>query len=216
IYNAVDWAQLRTDVGRDEARSSLGLPSDAPVAGVIARLTAQKGHAHLFNALGQTPELASTHLVVIGDGDLRDRLQQRVDSLGLASRVHFVGARRDLGTLLRAMDVFVLPSLWEGLPLSLLLAMGAGVPVVASSVGGVPEVVEDQRTGLLVPPGDERTLAKALTRVITDPALGRQLADAARPTIAPRFGVDRYVASVAALYDRLLAKAATRHSTFDI
>jgi glycosyltransferase involved in cell wall biosynthesis len=208
IYNAVDWAQLKTTIGRDEMRASLNVPCDRPVAGVIARLTEQKGHQYLFDAIAQTPELAGLHLLVIGDGDLGDHLRRRVDALGLSSRVHFLGARRDLGDLLSAMDVFVLPSLWEGLPLSLVLAMGAGVPIVATNVAGVPEVVEDGRTGLLVPSADEAALGRAVGRLVTDPALARRLADAARATVRPRFGIDGYVASVVALYDRLLNEQA--------
>jgi glycosyltransferase involved in cell wall biosynthesis len=209
IYNAVDWAQLRTSVGGDETRRSLGIPSGGTVAGIIARLTEQKGHVYLFDALARTPELGTTHLIVVGDGDLRDDLRRRVAELGLRSRVHFVGARRDLGDLLSAMDLFVLPSLWEGLPLSLVLAMGAGVPVVATSTAGVPEAVEDGLTGLLVPPGDAASLGCAMARLVTNPGLGRRLAEAARAAVVPRFGVDGYVASVAALYDRLLeARAA--------
>ena len=122
--------------------------------------------------------------------------------------MHFLGGRRDLGDLLSAIDMFVLPSLWEGLPLSLVLAMGAGVPVVSTTVGGVPEVVEDGRTGLLVPAGDAAALGGAVARLVTDPALGRRLADAARAEVLPKFGVDDYVAAVAGLYDRLLRERA--------
>jgi len=208
IYNAVDWAQLHTTRTRDAIRGSLNVPVDRPVAGVIARLTEQKGHRYLLDALAGTPALAQVHLLVVGDGDLRDTLRARVEAAGLSSRVHFLGGRRDLGDLLSAIDMFVLPSLWEGLPLSLVLAMGAGVPVVSTTVGGVPEVVEDGRTGLLVPPGDAAALGVAVARLVTDPALGRRLADAARAEVLPKFGVDDYVASVAGLYDRLLRERA--------
>jgi len=125
---------------------------------------------------------------------------------GLSSRVHFLGPRRDLGNLLAGMDVFVLPSLWEGLPLSMVLAMGAGVPVVATAVAGIPEVVDDGRTGLLVPPRDAAALGRALGRLLSDPDLRRQMSADARDAVLPRFGVDRYVDSVVTLYDRLLSQ----------
>jgi len=208
IYNAVDWAQLQTSKGRDEMRVSLGVPRDRPLAGVIARLTEQKGHVHLFDALARTPQLAGLDLIVVGDGELRDSLRQRVEALGLSSHVKFVGARRDLGDLLHAMDVFVLPSLWEGLPLSLVLAMGAGLPVVATTVAGVPEVVENERTGLLVPPADPMALGRALGRIVTDPRLARRLADNGRAVVLAKFGVDGYVSAVTRLYDRLLVEHA--------
>ena len=204
IHNAVDFSQARASVSRAEMRASLGVPADAPVAGVIARLTEQKGHRFLFEALAERPELSPVQLIVIGDGDSRDALRERADALGLTSRVHFLGARRDLGNLLGAMDVFVMPSLWEGLPLSLMLAMSASLPVVATAVAGIPEVVDDDRTGVLVPPGDPAALGAALGRVFGDAALRERLGRDARNSVLPRFGVDRYVESIVALYDRLL------------
>src|SRR6185295_6778990 len=124
------------------------------------------------------------------------------------SRVHFLGVRRNVGDMLNAIDVFVLPSLWEGLPLALILAMGAGVPVVATRVAGVPEVVEDGRTGLLVPPADAEALGRAVAHLVTDPAAGRRLADNARQAVLPRFGVEGWVATTTALYDRLMTATA--------
>jgi glycosyltransferase involved in cell wall biosynthesis len=206
IYNAVDWSQLDTTVSRDDLRASLGLARDAKVAGVIARLTEQKGHRFLFEAMGRA-RLADVHLLVVGDGELREVLQQDAARRGLTARVHFLGARRDLGNLLGAMDVFVLPSLWEGLPLSLVLAMGAAVPVVATDVAGIPEVVQHEHTGLLVPPADGPALGVALERLFEDPGMRARMAQRARTTVLPRYGVDGYVSAVTALYERLLAGA---------
>ena len=213
IYNAVDFTQAQPTTSRAAVRTALGVPADVPVAGVIARLTEQKGHRFLFDALASRPELSNVHLLVIGGGELRDALEQRAGVLGLTPRVHFLGARRDLGDLLAAMDVFVMPSLWEGLPLSMVLAMGAGVPVVATAVAGIPEVVDDGRTGLLVAPGDGVALGAALARLFTDGALRAQLGRDARASVLPRFGVDKYVESIVALYDRLLNGRAPRAIT---
>src|SRR5262249_43197641 len=116
IYNAVDFRQSEATVPRDVIRGSLRVPADALVAGVIARLTEQKGHRFLFEALAAHPDLANVHLLIVGGGELLDDLTRRADALGLARRVRFLGPRRDLGNLLGAMDVFVMPSLWEGLP----------------------------------------------------------------------------------------------------
>ena len=204
-YNAVDWSQLQTTLGRDEMRLSLGIPNDAALAGIIARLTEQKAHRVLFEAMARHAALANVHLLVIGDGDLREDLHRLAASLGLQSRVHFAGARRDLGNVLASIDVFVMPSLWEGLPLSLVLAMGAGLPVVATAVAGIPEVVVNGERGLLVAPGDVDGLAAALARVFGDAGERARLGEAARAFVRPRFGVDGYVRSITALYDRLLA-----------
>jgi glycosyltransferase involved in cell wall biosynthesis len=206
IYNAVDWSQLDTTVDRAAMRATLGVPPDVPVAGIIARLTEQKAHRVLFEALARTPALAALHLLVVGDGELRDELRALASRLQLGSRVHFLGARRDLGNLLNAVDVFVMPSLWEGLPLSMVLAMGAGLPVVATRVAGIPEVVKHDETGLLVSPGDPVPLAAALARLVTEPALGVRLGKAAQDFVRPRFGVDGYLRSITDLYDRLLSE----------
>ena len=205
IYNAVDWSQLDTTRDRAGIRAEIGVPADAPAAGIIARLTEQKAHRVLFEAMTLRPELNRLHLIVVGDGDLRDDLQSRAARLGLSARIHFVGPRRDLGNLLGAVDMFLMPSLWEGLPLSLVLAMGAGLPVIASRVAGIPEVVHDGESGLLVNPGDARQLADAMARVLDDDSLRLQMSQRARAFVRPRFGVDRFVASTTALYDRLLA-----------
>jgi len=205
IYNAVDWSQLQTTMAPEEFRASVGAPADAPVAGIIARLTEQKAHRVLFDAMARHSGLSRLHLLVVGDGELRDDLRGRVEALGLQGRVHFLGARRDLGNILAGIDVFVMPSFWEGLPLSLVLAMGAGLPVVATSVAGIPEVVQDGVSGLLVPPDDTAALGDALARVISDKTSSVAMGEAARAYVRPRFGVDGYMSSITALYDRLLA-----------
>lgn len=205
IYNAVDWAQLQTTMTREQVRASCGIPAAAPVAGILARLTEQKAHHHLLEAMARTPALASLHLLIAGVGELRDDLQRRVESLGLQTRVHFLGMRRDVGNVLAAMDVFVLPSLWEGLPLAMVLAMGAGVPVVATAVAGVPEVVKHGERGLLVSPGDVDGLGAALARILGDAPERAAFGAAARAFVRPRFGADQFVRSMTGLYDRLLA-----------
>jgi glycosyltransferase involved in cell wall biosynthesis len=210
IYNAVDWSQLRQTMAPGALRASVGIPAGAPLAGIIARLTEQKAHRYLFDAMAATPGLKSLQLLVVGDGELREELRARVDGLGLSSRVHFLGARRDLGDLLAAIDLFVMPSLWEGLPLSMVLAMGAGLPVVATRVAGIPEVVQDGVTGLLVPPADVPALGSALTRLVAGQELRQTLGAAAAAFVRPRFGVDGYVRAVTGLYDRLLAAEAGR------
>lgn len=205
IYNAVDWGQLAATTPRDAFLAAAEVPAGAPVAGIIARLTEQKAHTVLFDAMARTPALERLHLLTVGDGELRGMLESRVATLGLQSRVHFLGARRDLGNILSAIDVFVMPSLWEGLPLSMVLAMGAGLPVVASAVAGIPELVRPGDTGWLATPGDADGLGAALADVLADPARAHAIGANARDYVRPRFGVDGYVNKMAALYDRLLA-----------
>ena len=213
VYNAVDWRAITPTMPREQMRASLGLKPDARVAGVIARLTEQKGHRFLLQAL-TTGALADVQLIVVGDGDLRDALKAEAQDLGIASRVHFLGARRDLGDLLAAMDVFVMPSLWEGLPLSMILAMGAAMPVVVTEVAGIPEIVVDGESGWLVPAGNSLALATALADVFKDKARAAKIGRAARDFVLPRFGVDGYVKSIVSLYDELVRlKADTTRTT---
>ena len=203
VYNAVDWKSIQPSMPREQMRESLGLRPGAKVAGMIARLTEQTGHRYLFQAL-TTQALADVQLMVVGDGELREALLAEVQDLGIASRVHFLGARRDLGDLLAAMDVFVMPSLWEGLPLSMILAMGAAMPVVATEVAGIPEIVVDGESGWLVPAGNSLALATALADVFKDGARAAKIGKAARDFVLPRFGVDGYVKSVVGIYDELV------------
>ena len=214
VYNAVDWKSIEPTRSREQMRASLGIDQDARVAGVIARLTEQKGHRYLLEAL-TAPALADLHLIVVGDGELRETLSAGAQRLGVAGRVHFLGARRDLGDLLAAMDVFVMPSLWEGLPLSMILAMGAALPVVATAVAGIPEILESGTTGWLVPPADSAALTAALAGVFADRARAAAVGEAARRSVLPRFGVDGYVSSIVSLYDRLLAERASAISGTD-
>ena len=118
----------------------------------------------------------------------------------------FCGTRRDLGNLLPAMDVFALPSLWEGLPLALLLAMGAGRAVVATRLAGIPEVVTDGETGLLVEPGDVAGIGSALARVCGDAMLRARLGAAARGSVRERFGADAYSEAVTGIYEEFLGR----------
>jgi glycosyltransferase involved in cell wall biosynthesis len=203
LYNAVDWKSIQPARPRAEVRASLGLQPDAKVAGVIARLTEQKGLRFLLQAM-TTSALTDLQLLVVGDGDLRGALTAEADDLGIAPRVHFLGARRDLGDLLAAMDVFVMPSLWEGLPLSMILAMGAAMPIVATEVAGIPEIVVDGETGWLVPAGNSLALATALVDVFADRTRAARVGKAAREFVLPRFGVDGYVKSIVGLYDELV------------
>src|SRR5262249_32652436 len=148
-----------------DVRRELGIPLDRLVVGVIATLQDKKGHSVLLDAVARTPGLEHVWLMLVGDGALRGALEQHAASLGIRDRVTFCGTRRDLGDVLPAMDIFALPSLWEGLPLALLLAMGAGRPVVATNIAGIPEVVTDRQTGFLVPPGDVAAIGAALARL---------------------------------------------------
>ena len=168
-----------------------------------ARLHEQKGHTYLLEAAAQVPDAT---FVLAGDGPLRARLEARARELGVAERCIFLGHRSDIAELLAAADLFVLPSLYEGLPVSVLEAMAAGRPVVATAIGGTDEAVTHELTGLLVPPSDPGALASAIRRLRSDPALAGRLAAAGRERVEREFSSLATAGSVMRIYDELLGQ----------
>jgi glycosyltransferase involved in cell wall biosynthesis len=180
--------------GGREALEALGVPRAAPVVGNVAALTDHKDQATLVEAMrllrAQLPE---ARLVIAGEGELRPALETLVRRQGLDDRVVFAGFRRDLDCLLPAFSVFCLSSQLEGLGTSLLDAMSFGLPIVATSAGGIPEAVEDGVTGRIVPPREPAALARALAEVLGDRGRRRALGEAGRRRFLERFTADRMV-----------------------
>jgi glycosyltransferase involved in cell wall biosynthesis len=194
---------------RRSARAVLGVPEGVPVIGTAARLARQKGPLDLvraFAGLGRS----DAWLVWLGDGDLRGRVESLVAELGLSGRVVLAGDRSDVGSLLPAFDVFALASWWEGLPCSLVEAMCCGVPVVATAVNSVPELVVAGRTGLLARPGDPASLTVALRRMLEEPELAAGMAEEARRLIGQLYEPDRIGPELMDVYDTALRRAHTR------
>jgi glycosyltransferase involved in cell wall biosynthesis len=190
-------------LSRRDARAALALDDAAFVVGAAGRLEAVKGYAHLVAAVPAMAERApGLTVVLIGDGPERAALEDRARDAGAAGRVRFAGWRPEAWRLLPACDVFVQPSLDEGLGIAALEAMAAGVPVVASGVGGLAEIVQDGRTGLAVSPGDPGALAGAVGRLAGDAALRETLAAAGREAAAA-FDAGAWARRVAAVYDGL-------------
>lgn len=205
IYPGIDLIRFDTQERPPMVRCELGLPDRALVVGVVARLVVYKGHADLIAALPCILQAApTTRLVFIGDGPAASDLRQQVHELGLAEHVHFLGARRDIPRLLRAFDVFVLPSHQEGLGLAIIEAMAAGLPVVATRVGGIPEVVVEEETGLLVEPRNPPGLAEAIIQLLTNPRTRRQMSIKGRQRVEAYFTAQRTAANLTALYCHLL------------
>lgn len=171
---------------RAAARRLLGLPDDALVVGTVGRLASQKAPQDLVTAF-ETMGHPDAYCVWVGDGPLMAGTRKLLAARGLAGRFLLLGERHDVPDLLPAFDVFALSSRYEGLPCSIVEAMTCGVPVVATAVNAVPEVVIPGRTGLLVPPGAPKLLAKALAHVLDHPDEGARMAGAARENIGDRF-----------------------------
>jgi glycosyltransferase involved in cell wall biosynthesis len=196
---------------RTESRSRLGLAGDAFVIGAVGRLEAVKGHEVLLKAFAQLvagPDGAA-RLVLVGDGSQRARHETWVRSQGLEERVCFLGHLADPAPVYAAFDVLAVPSLNEGMGRVLVEAMASGVPIVASAVGGIPDLVQDGRTGLLVPPRAPRLLAHALSR-LRDRALRERLAAEALRSLPPELGVESMARRLLEIYRELLSEAGVR------
>src|SRR6266536_2128589 len=175
--------------------------TDRAIVLVTARLDKQKGHRYLLHAASLVPKAV---FVLVGDGPERASLEAQARALGLSDRVTFLGYRDDVGDLLTTCDLFVLPSLFEGLPLSVLEAMAAGKAVVATAIGGTDEAVDQGHTGLLVPPGDPVALAAAIEKVLSNPKLARRLAAAGKARVHEHFSADVMIQKVTNIYEEIL------------
>jgi glycosyltransferase involved in cell wall biosynthesis len=207
IYNGVDtneFAALDAQAAA-RARRAFGIPSGAPLVGTAGRLHRQKGFADLITALAQVREhFPAVRLLLVGDGELRGDLEAHAQALGLSEVVAFAGPRTDIPEILAGLDLFALPSLWEGLPNVVLEAMAAGLPVAATAVGGTPEVVVDGITGILVPPHDPGALARPITRLLRDPDLRCKMGQAGRERVERCFTVEQMIQRTQALYEDVL------------
>jgi glycosyltransferase involved in cell wall biosynthesis len=204
-------SELDTPLSREQARERLGLSGADLVLGVVGRLEEQKGQANLLAAL---PALRRTNpnlvVVLVGEGRRQEDLNRQVRELKLAGMVRFLGTRRDLPEIFRALDIFVQPSLWEGLPLALLKAMGAGLPVVATRVSGSREAIVDGVNGYLVAPGDPEALGRAIGKLCGRPESRRRLGDAARRTVAARYSLEAMLHRLEDLYLELQRRGNSR------
>ncbi|KYF79252.1 glycosyltransferase [Sorangium cellulosum] len=203
ILNGVD-----TDVFRPgeagAARARLGVPAAGYHVGCVARLSPEKDHATLLAAFARLREVrADAHLTLIGDGPVRPALEQQAARLGLEGAVTFTGTRGDVAELLPAFDVFALASLTEGISLTLIEAASAGLPIVATRVGGNPEIVQEGETGLLVSPGAPETLAAALEAVAVREDRA-EMGMRGRARMIERFGMDRMIRAYEDLYAEVL------------
>jgi glycosyltransferase involved in cell wall biosynthesis len=202
IRNGVDLRRYVPEARRP--RAVLGLPPGT-LLGHVARLDTAKDQPTLLHAFARVRRVHDgARLVIVGEGPQREALLRMTAELGLADRVHFLGARRDVSDLLPHFHAFVLSSIAEGLPLAMLESMACARPVIATSVGSIPDVIEHARTGLLVGPGDVEGIADAMAALLAGPAWAAALGLAARVAVAARFSFDLTLAGYDALYRRIL------------
>lgn len=205
ICNSVDIKRYERSVDKHAVRQQLGLETNTRLIATVATLKEQKGHRYLIDAAATiVPQHPDCHFLFVGDGKLRGKLQAQVRESGLSGNIHFLGSRRDVPDLLAASDLFVLPSLWEGLPMALIEAMAASMPVVATAVSGTVQVMIPGETGLVVPPGNSQMLAGAMIELLSDPARAQAMGIAAKQRVQAEFSAEKQANEHLALYRRLL------------
>lgn len=202
VPNGVDLERFHPCWPDETLRASLKIPAGAPVVGIVAALRPEKNHALFLEAAAHVlREIPNAHFLIVGDGPERPRLEAHSAALGLQHAVHFLGSRSDVPRLLPLMRAFALTSHMEANPVSILEAMACEVPVIAPAVGSIPEVIDDGRNGLLVPPGDAAATATRLCGLLKNRGAAETIGRAARETVVARWSIDRMVGG----YQDLLA-----------
>ena len=205
VPNSIDLEEFHPAVSADQVRNQLGVADNTPLVGSLAPLRPEKDLATFLRAAAAVSAVApEARFLLIGDGSERQKLESLAEDLGLSGRVLFLGDRNDVPDLLAALDVCVLSSLTESFPNAVLEAMAMGRAVVATNVGGIPELVEEGTTGYLVPPGDADAMARRILELLRDPAQRRAMGGAGRARVEREFTPARMKQKLEGLYDRLL------------
>lgn len=205
IYNGVDMLPPCDTEDVEQCRKELDLPTEHRIVGVVGNLYPVKGHQYLIASIPAVlAKCPKTTFVFAGRGQLEAELKGQVHQLGIDGQVRFLGLRQDIPRILALIDVFVLPSLSEGLSMAILEAMVSGKPVVATNVGGNPELVENGETGCLVPPKDSHALAERLVFLLTNSVRGSQFGRKGQLRAQGRFSLQTMVREYQALYDQCI------------
>ncbi len=202
IPNAVDTGLFDPSLGDDSMREKMGLKNSL-VVGTVGRLSPEKGQIDLLEAFREVSSHgAEIKLLIVGDGKLKDQLKDRAKDMGLEDKVIFAGKQTDMPSVYKCMDIFVLPSLTEGMPVALLEAMSMGLPNIATKVGAVPYVLDNDE-GRLVPPGDVKELSKSMLDMVKDASLRSCLGKRARAKVAERFSLNYSSEEYLGIYKRV-------------
>lgn len=204
IYNGID-VEGKNSLQMKNVKLPFDIETEDKLLVVVGRLHKQKGHSYLFHAISKVQnEVPKIKLLVVGEGEEENSLKYLAKSLDLTEQIIFAGLRHEIERILIMAEIFVLPSVWEGMPNALLEAMVAGKPVIATKVGGVPELVVHGETGILVPPEDVDALANAIKDLLNDTSKAQKLGEAARTQVEKHFTISKTVEETENLYQKLL------------
>lgn len=211
IHNGIDIYKYACLQDGSELRKMLNINTSTFVVGTVARLSPEKDQFTLIDAfLRVVNKIDDAKLVFVGDGILKDNLKSHAEKLGIPNKVMFLDFRDDVFNILPIFDVFVLSSLTEGISLTLLEAMAAALPIVATNVGGNPEVVIDGETGFFVPPKDPEKMAEAIMKILQNPELAKKMGEVGRKRVEEEFSLDRMIKEYEELYEECLVKKKRR------
>ena len=205
IYSGIDLS-LFTNKRNDEFRKELNLENDHLLLGSVGRLSNQKDPITMIEAFGIISKpFPNAHLALVGDGELKGKILEKIDQLKLNDRIHLTGNKNNPWSVYHSMDLFIMSSIYEGLGRSITEALSCGVPVVCTDVEGVPEIVRDNITGILVRPKDSNKLADAIIRTLNDMETAKKMAEEGRRFVNDNFDVNKMVNDIDSLYNTLLS-----------
>ncbi len=204
IYNGLDLELFSEASDREQVRARLGLEPHRPVVGTVARFAPQKGLQYFIDMVAcLEKQLPGIQYLVVGDGPLREKIESLAKSRGVREKITFTGFIADIPPILKAMDVFVLPSLSEGLGISVLEALACRRPIVATAVGGIPEIIANGENGLLVPPGSGSYLADGVAGLLNNPQLAQTLASRGFQQLEEKFSLQKMLKATEAIYHKV-------------
>lgn len=205
IHNVIDLDRFKNLSNTEDGKKYFGLSSNTKLVGTIGRLSIEKGQRYFLEAAAKVKEIyRDVKFVIVGDGPEMENLKRLAKRLNVAEEVIFTGWREDVGSLFSSLDIFVLPSLTEGLPTAVLEAFACSKPVVATHVGGVPEVVQHMKTGLLVPPRDSKKLAEAILFALRNPRIADSLGYQGHQLVCEKFSFEKIIGKVEEVYKSVL------------
>jgi len=204
IYNGIDVNNF-LNINGNLTRSKLSISQEVPVIGTIGRLTFQKGQKYLIEAVSIIKEkFPRIMLLMVGDGPMKEELQNYANTLGLNEHVIFTGSRRDVPALLAAIDIFVFPSFWEGLPSALIEAMASGKPIIASDIPPIREIVDSEKVGILVPPKNRNAVADSIELLLRNKNLAQKISNNAKEKVFSTFNIETTAKQYIDLFKNIL------------
>lgn len=204
IQNGFDFQSMENDGNNDSLEEALYIPEGQKVFAVIGRLYPDKGHRYFLDAFSKVSQkFSSIKAIIVGDGPLKQEILNQIHKVGLENYVTFCGFRSDMNYIYKLIDFLVIPSLREGLPYVLLEAMANKIPVLATKVGDIPLLIEDGKTGFLMPPQDPKALERGMMQILNDPTKAREMAERAYRVVKDRFCAEKMVRDTEKVYTSL-------------